>query len=205
MLEVAVDDLRRELDRRAHHSVPVLVVVPELGRLGQYAAGSRCWPGVGSASSSFHSRLVGSGHATRDCLTPHLATRLVLHMQRVEASVTLLGVADAAFLSGGRRLFLRLTARAGRVVRLSGRREHLERLIRVMHSAYPSTQPQASSRLAGRRAIPEVHAPAATREFGYGGSSRYRAGVESTDVSDRRAAKRRKTLRRRPAGCRPSH
>ena len=64
---------------------------------------------------------------------------MVLRMQHEEASVALLGVADAAFLGGGGRLLLRLDGREP--VELYGYHvapEHLERLVRVMRSAYAS-------------------------------------------------------------------
>jgi len=64
---------------------------------------------------------------------------MVLRMQDEEASVALLGVADAAFLGGGGRLLVRLDGREP--VELYGYHvapEHLERLVRVMRSAYPS-------------------------------------------------------------------
>jgi two-component SAPR family response regulator len=70
-------------------------------------------------------------------LATHLATRMVLRMQTEEASVALLGVADAAFLGGGGRLLLRLDGREP--VELYGYQvagEHLERLVKVMRSAY---------------------------------------------------------------------
>ena len=65
---------------------------------------------------------------------------MVLRMQHEEASVALLGVADAAFLGGGGRLLLRLDGREP--VELYGYHvapEHLERLVRVMRSAYPTS------------------------------------------------------------------
>src|SRR5207245_4704375 len=70
---------------------------------------------------------------------PHFQTRMVLRMRDEEESVALLGVADAAFLGGGGRLLVRLDGREP--VELYGYQvtaEHLERLVRVMRSAYPA-------------------------------------------------------------------
>jgi DNA-binding SARP family transcriptional activator len=67
-------------------------------------------------------------------------------MQDEEASVALLGVRDAAYLGGGGRLLLRLDGREA--VELYGYQvpsEHLERLVRVMRSAYPSGPPPAAA------------------------------------------------------------
>jgi DNA-binding SARP family transcriptional activator len=73
-------------------------------------------------------------------LLAHFETRMVLRMQNEETSVALLGVTDAAFLGGGGRLLVRLDGREP--VELYGYQvtpDHLERLVRVMRSAYPST------------------------------------------------------------------
>jgi nucleoid-associated protein YgaU/two-component SAPR family response regulator len=139
-LLLAADELRAELDRRTNHTPPgpdLLVVVPELSTLGQHADRFALLAGRGLdlgvrfvAASSEPERTIDHPLAT------HLATRLVLRMQTEEASVALLGVADATFLGGGGRLLLRLDGREP--VELYGYQvsgEHLERLVKVMRSA----------------------------------------------------------------------
>jgi len=67
-------------------------------------------------------------------------------MQSEEASVALLGKTDAAFLGGGGRLLLRLDGREP--VELYGYQvaaEHLERLVKVMRSAYPAAYVERSA------------------------------------------------------------
>jgi DNA-binding SARP family transcriptional activator/LysM repeat protein len=146
VLGPAMDDLRVELDRRAHRTLPapdLLVVIPELASLGEHAAtlallaGRALDLGVRFAVAS-----TDPDEAAASPLTPHFGTRMVLRMQTEEASVALLGVADAAFLGGGGRLLLRLDGREP--VELYGYQvapEHLERLVRVMRSAYPIAAP----------------------------------------------------------------
>ncbi|HLZ27855.1 MAG TPA: LysM peptidoglycan-binding domain-containing protein [Chloroflexota bacterium] len=139
-LMIAADDLRAELDRRALGApdADLVVVVPELTSLGEHAASFEL---LASRAASLGVRFVAATSCPEDAaLSPllgHFGTRMVLRMQHEEASVALLGVADAAFLGGGGRLLLRLDGREP--VELYGYHvapEHLERLVRVMRSAY---------------------------------------------------------------------
>ena len=85
-------------------------------------------------------------------------------MQTEEASVALLGVADAAFVAGGGRLLLRVDGREP--VELYGYQvsnDHLERLVRVMRSAYP-THDDAPLRPEPKDQPPGVDVPAAPVE-----------------------------------------
>jgi two-component SAPR family response regulator len=137
---VSAEDLRAELDARAAHVTgsDLVVVVPELSSLGQHAARFALLASRGAGLGVRF--VVGSSdpeQAVGDPLTTHFATRMVLRMQTEEASVALLGVADAAFLGGGGRLLLRVDGR--QAVELYGYQvaaEHLERLVKVMRSAY---------------------------------------------------------------------
>ncbi|MBV9600662.1 MAG: LysM peptidoglycan-binding domain-containing protein [Chloroflexi bacterium] len=139
----AAEDLRAELDARATKAVDadLLVVIPELSTLGQHAARFAL---LAARSLALGVRFAAAAsdpeRAIGDPLTTHFATRMVLRMQAEDASVALLGVADAAFLGGGGRLLLRLDGREP--VELYGYQvasEHLERLVRVMRSAYSSS------------------------------------------------------------------
>src|SRR5947209_8367615 len=118
----------------------LVVVVPELTSLGEQA--SRFELLLGRAAD-LGVRLVAAttcpAEVAESPLVSQFTTRMVLRMQDEEASVALLGVADAAFLGGGGRLLLRLDGREP--VELYGYQvptEHLERLVRVMRSAYPA-------------------------------------------------------------------
>ena len=187
VLEVAVDDLRRELDRRAAQpgDADLLVVIPELGSLGEYAGRFAL---LAERALSLGVRLVVASsdpeQAIGDSLTPHLSTRMVLHMQSEEASVALLGVADAAFVSGGGRLLLRVDGREP--VELYGYQvsnDHLERLVRVMRSAYPTPngRPRRDS---PDDEPPEPHTPAATRESDTAGPADSAPEWNALDVSE---------------------
>jgi len=140
-LMLAAEDLRAEVDRRALQDpgADLVVVVPELTSLGEQAASFEL---MASRGASLGVRFIAATsdleEAARMPLASHFGTRMVLRMQDEEASVALLGVADAAFLGGGGRLLLRLDGREP--VELYGYQvspEHLERLVRVMRSAYP--------------------------------------------------------------------
>ncbi|MBV9578102.1 MAG: LysM peptidoglycan-binding domain-containing protein [Chloroflexi bacterium] len=144
-LLLAAEDLRAELDARAAHpaEADLLVVIPELNTLGQSAARFAL---LSARSADLGVRFAAAAsdpeRAIGDPLTTHFTTRMVLRMQTEEASVALLGVADAAFLGGGGRLLLRLDGREP--VELYGYQvasEHLERLVKVMRSAYSSASP----------------------------------------------------------------
>jgi DNA-binding SARP family transcriptional activator/LysM repeat protein len=142
-LGIAIDQLRAELDRRAvrKQSVPDLVVaVPELASLGEHAADLALLAGRAAVLGvRFVVASTDPEEAEANPLTSCFGTRMVMHMQAEEASVALLGVVDAAFLAGGGRLLLRLDGREP--VELYGYHvgaEHLERLVKVMRSAYPA-------------------------------------------------------------------
>jgi DNA-binding SARP family transcriptional activator len=145
-LAAAVDELRAELDRRATHrpAHDLLIVVPELANLGEHAASLALLAGH---AAELGVRLVAASTSPEEALasplTGQFTTRMVLRMQNDEASVALLGVADAAFVGGGGRLLLRVDGR--QPVELYGYQvtsEHLERLVKVMRSAYaPSPGP----------------------------------------------------------------
>jgi two-component SAPR family response regulator len=139
-LLLVAEDLRAELDARASQAVDadLLVVIPELSTLGQHAARLAL---LAARATSLGVRFAAAAsdpeHAIGDPLLTHFATRMILRMQTEEASVALLGVADAAFLGGGGRLLLRLDGREP--VELYGYQvapEHLERLVKVMRTAY---------------------------------------------------------------------
>jgi DNA-binding SARP family transcriptional activator/nucleoid-associated protein YgaU len=153
-LSLVAEDLRAELDRRAQRGSrdDLVVVIPELTSLGEHApsfellanraAGPGPGPGPGPGQNLGVRFIAASTCPEEAALSPllgHFGTRMVLRMQHEEASVALLGVADAAYLGGGGRLLLRLDGREP--VELYGYHvapEHLERLVRVMRSAYPS-------------------------------------------------------------------
>ncbi|MGI9147427.1 MAG: LysM peptidoglycan-binding domain-containing protein [Chloroflexota bacterium] len=176
-LSLAAEDLQAELDRRApdEAGADLVVVVPELASLGDQAARFEL---LASRSASLGVRFIAATsspeEAMRSPLLSHFGTRMVLRMENDEASVALLGVADAAFLGGGGRLLLRLDGREP--VELYGYHvatEHLERLVRVMRSAYPSgpgapptpvppmpaTRPQDYQALTEHTPQPESSAP----------------------------------------------
>jgi nucleoid-associated protein YgaU/DNA-binding SARP family transcriptional activator len=144
-----VEALRTELDERvrARPAADLVVVLPELSHVGEQAAN---WEMLASRAAKLGVRFIAATNSFDDAaLSPlllHFDTRMVLRMQDEEASVALLGVADAAFLGGGGRLLLRLDGREP--VELYGYQvaaEHLERLVRVMRSAYaPRPDPPAA-------------------------------------------------------------
>ena len=146
-LSDAIEHLRAELDWRAVQSGPLadlLVVVPELASLAEHAESLAL---LAARAADLGVRLAVASadpeQAAASPLTPCFATRMVLRMQSEEMSVALLGVADAAFLAGGGRLLLRLDGREA--VELYGYRvaaEHLERLVKVMRSAYAAPPPE---------------------------------------------------------------
>jgi DNA-binding SARP family transcriptional activator len=160
----AVEALRAELDERevARPAADLVVILPELSQLAEHAAS---WELLAGRAAKLGVRFMAATSCLEDAslgpLLPHFDTRMVLRMQAEEASVALLGVADAAFLGGGGRLLLRLDGREP--VELYGYQvgaDHLERLVRVMRSAYaprpdpPAPPPPAPS-------PPEPPAPAA--------------------------------------------
>jgi nucleoid-associated protein YgaU/DNA-binding SARP family transcriptional activator len=145
-LNLAIEDLRAEVERRAAggSAFDLAVVVPELASLGDQAARLAL---LADRAVELGVRLVVASsnpeEAVANPLTPHLLTRMVMRMHAEDVSVALLGVADAAFLGGGGRLLLRLEGRD--TVELYGYQvaaEHLERLVKVMQSAYA---PQATA------------------------------------------------------------
>jgi two-component SAPR family response regulator/nucleoid-associated protein YgaU len=145
----AADDLRAEIDSRTLQttsSPDLVVVVPELTGLGSLA---ETFALLANRAAHLGIRFIAGsscpGEVLLSPLVAHFGTRMVLHMPDEETSVALLGVADAAFIGGGGRLLLRLDGREP--VELYGYQvagEHLDRLVRVMRSAYPS-RPVASS------------------------------------------------------------
>lgn len=142
-LRQAASDLRLELERK--NAPELVLIVPELNSLGEQAASFEL---LISAHSTTGARLVAAtccpDQVVASALLSRFGTRMVLRMQEEEASVALLGLADAAFLGGGGRLLLRLDGREP--VELYGYQvpaEHLERLVRVMRSAYPAGGPPA--------------------------------------------------------------
>jgi DNA-binding SARP family transcriptional activator len=140
-----VDALRAEIDARSVHrpQADLVVVVPELTSLGEQAASFALLAAHGEADKAGVRIIAGTSCPQASLLSPllsHFESRMVLRMQDEETSVALLGVADAAFLGGGGRLLVRLDGREP--VELYGYQvapDHLERLVRVMRSAYPST------------------------------------------------------------------
>ncbi|MBV9893706.1 MAG: hypothetical protein JO020_06040, partial [Chloroflexi bacterium] len=146
----AIEQLRAEVDRRAVEAPPypdLLVVVPELGSLGEHAAALTLLA-ARAAEVGVHLAVACTepDAAVDNPLTGCFSTRMVLRMQTEEASVALLGVADAAFLGGGGRLLLRLDGREP--VELYGYQvsaEHLDRLSRMMRTAYPAAPPTRPS------------------------------------------------------------
>jgi two-component SAPR family response regulator len=139
----AVDELRVELDRRAARKQPapdLVVAVSELSSLGEHAASLALLAGrAADMGVRFAVASADAEEAVGNALTPCFTTRMVMQVQAEEASVALLGVVDAAFLAGGGRLLLRLDGREP--VELYGYHvgaEHLERLVKVMRSAYPT-------------------------------------------------------------------
>ena len=123
-----------------------MLVVPELASLGEQSARFELLLG---RAAELGVRVVAASMCPTDVadspLLSQFTTRMVLRMQEEEASVALLGVADAAFLGGGGRLLLRHDGREP--LELYGYQvptEHLERLVRVMRSAYLSTAGPAS-------------------------------------------------------------
>ncbi|HEV7664443.1 MAG TPA: LysM peptidoglycan-binding domain-containing protein, partial [Chloroflexota bacterium] len=149
----AIERLRVELDTRADADkadADLIVVIPELATLGAAAADFELLaPRAAGLGVRFIVATASPADVLETPLIPQFGTRLVLRMQDEETSMALLGVADAAFLGGGGRLLLRLDNRAP--VELYGYQvapEHLERLVRVMRSAYaapPPPEPPTSS------------------------------------------------------------
>ena len=136
--------------------------MPELTSLGEQA--SRFELLLGRAAD-LGVRLVAAttcpAEVAESPLVSQFTTRMVLRMQDEEASVALLGVADAAFLGGGGRLLLRLDGREP--VELYGYQvatEHLERLVRVMRSAYPSGGAPATLSTTGAESLQAVQSAA---------------------------------------------
>lgn len=132
--------VRTEIEQRALGGAwpELLIVVPELTSLGDEATQLQLLLG---GAATLGVRLISGttdpAQVTESPMLPSFTTRMVLQMPAEEASVALLGSADAAFLGGGGRLLLRLDGREP--VELYGYQvapEHLERLVRVMRSAY---------------------------------------------------------------------
>ena len=133
-----IDEINGRDARQAR--ADLVLVVPELTVLGELAPAFEL---LVNREADLGLRLVAATASPEEALASpllaHFGTRMVLRMQDEEASVALLGVADAAFLGGGGRLLLRLDGREP--VELYGYQvptEHLERLVRVMRSAYPA-------------------------------------------------------------------
>ena len=153
--------LRAELDQRALGGAwpELIVVVPELTSLADRAPELQLL--LAAAAASGVRLIAGTSDALAAAQSPLLSsftTRMVLYLAAEEASVALLGTADAAYLGGGGRLLLRLDGREP--VELYGYQvapEHLERLVRVMRSAYLATpvQPVAPEPTAPERSVPE--------------------------------------------------
>jgi two-component SAPR family response regulator/LysM repeat protein len=142
-LRRTVDALRAELDWRATQAEPVpdlLVVISELASLGEQGANLALL--AGRAADLGVRMVVASAdpqQAIASALTSCFTTRMVMRMDSEETSVALLGVADAAFLGGGGRLLVWLDGREP--VEAYGYHvpaEHLERLVKIMCSAYPT-------------------------------------------------------------------
>jgi DNA-binding SARP family transcriptional activator len=135
--------LRAELEQRALGGTwPELVIAaPELSSLAGCADELQLL--LAGAAASGVRLVAGSTEPAATAVDPLLGsftTRMVLHLEEEEQSVALLGVADAAFLGGGGRLLVRVDGREP--VEMYGYQvppEHLERLVRVMRSAYPSS------------------------------------------------------------------
>jgi DNA-binding SARP family transcriptional activator/LysM repeat protein len=151
-LDAAIDRLRAELDERAAAApgaarADLVVVIAELAALGDAAMPLELLASRATASRLGVSLVAATGspeQALQSPLQPHFSTRMVLRMQDEETSVGILGVADAAFLGGGGRMLLRLEEREA--VELYGYQvsnEHLERLVRVMRSAYANPSDSA--------------------------------------------------------------
>jgi len=135
--------LRAELEQRSLGGTwpELAIVVPELTCLGEWATELQL---LVSGAAACGVRIVASSTdpaaAAESPLQSCFSTRMVLHLDVEEHSVALLGGADAAYLGGGGRLLLRLDEREA--VELYGYQvtsEHLERLVRVMRSAYLAT------------------------------------------------------------------
>ena len=143
-----VDRLRAEIDARSgQRPQPDLVVVmPELTSLGEQTARFALLAAHGDPDDPGVRIIAATNCPEASLLSPllaHFDSRMVLRMKDEETSVALLGVADAAFLGGGGRLLLRVDGREP--VELYGYQvtpDHLERLVRVMRSAYPPTGPR---------------------------------------------------------------
>ena len=175
-LERLRDDLRAELERRAAHrqagEPDLVVVISELSALGAHAEHLSL---LAAHAAELGVRFVAASRAPDDALLSpllqHFETRMVLRMHTEEISVALLGVADAAFLSGGGRLFVRIDGR--QPVELYGFQvspEHLERLVKMMRSVYrsipPPTRPPADTSSATPPAPPAQEASHPSDAFG---------------------------------------
>jgi len=138
-LAYGVEHLAHVLEHRADSDPELVVVIPELMALGDKAADlARLASHGADAGVRIVAGTAEPDAASQSALFHLFATRLVLRMDDEETSVALLGVADAAFLDRGGRLLLRLDGREA--VELYGYQvstEHLERLVRLMRSAYP--------------------------------------------------------------------
>ncbi len=161
-----VDRLRVEIDARsAQIPLPdLVVVVPELTGLGELAARLALLSGHANTDAAGVRIIAATSCPEASLLSPllpHFDSRMVLRMKDEETSVALLGVADAAFLGGGGRLLVRVDGREP--VELYGYQvtpDHLERLVRVMRSAYP----QAGAHLAESPATPTYAPPSSSPE-----------------------------------------
>ena len=141
-LQRFADDLRAELDRRANRPAAqepdLVVLISELSGLGAQAERLAL---LAAHAAELGVHFVAASSSPEDVVSspfaPHFETRMVLRMQSEEISVALLGVADAADLSGGGRLSLRIDGR--HPLELYGFHvspEHLERLVKMMRSVY---------------------------------------------------------------------
>src|SRR5439155_21184884 len=138
------DRLRVEIETRAAGpaQADLVVVVPELTSLGEHAASLALLAAHGGTNHDGLRIIAATSCPEASLLSPllsHFQSRMVLRMRAEEISVALLGVADAAFLGGGGRLLARIDGREP--VEVYGYQvtpDHLERLVRVMRSAYPT-------------------------------------------------------------------
>jgi DNA-binding SARP family transcriptional activator len=178
-----VDRLRVEIEARSAQTPQpdLVVVVPELTGLGEQAARFALLSAHGNTGVAGVRIIAATSCPEASLLSPllpHFDSRMVLRMKDEETSVALLGVADAAFLGGGGRLLVRVDGREP--VELYGHQvtpDHLERLVRVMRSAYPSAgtqlaEPPSTPTYAPPSSSPEPDpsAPDATDESSSGAS-----------------------------------
>lgn len=171
-----LDDLRHELHRRARASAQPAELVLAIAELSSLSDRANELELLMTQAAALGVRVIAAcgtpDEAIQSPLVSQFATRMVLHMNDEAASISLLGVADAAFIGGGGRLMIRIDGR--QPLELFGFQvspEHLERLVRVMRNAYSSSSMSlAPERTASGETPPEPTASAeappdpATRE-----------------------------------------